>query len=286
MFTLRIQNPNGASITLTDNETDYQVIGIDGLNPTPAQINMTDIANLDGGLFNSSKLETKNIVLTVRINGDAEANRQRLYLFCRTKEMSTIFFKNQNRDVYIEGYVETFEVNPFENGQLAQVSILCPSAFFTGVEEITTDISNTLKRFYFPFAIDYDDPIPISEYESDKVTNVFNASESETGVKIYIDIRVDISSILIRNIQTGEQMLLTYVFKANDRVIINTIKGQKSVYLIRNGVTTNLFTAVDRSSTFFQLAMGDNLFSYLVDNGDVGQKAYITFVRHNIYRGV
>lgn len=286
MFTLKIENPRGDSITLTDNETNYQVIGIEGLNPTPAQINTTNIANLDGALFNSAKLETKNIVLMIRINGNVEANRQRLYLFMRTKELCTIYFKNENRDVYIQGYVETFEVNPFENGQTAQVSILCPSAFFTGMEELTTDISNTLKRFYFPFAIDYDDPIPISEYEEGKITNVYNASESETGVKINIDIREDISSVQIQNIQTGEYMLLNYAFLEDDKVYINTIKGQKSVYLVRSGVTSNLFTAVARTSTFFQLAMGDNLFSYLVDNGDVGQKAFITFVWHNIYRGV
>ena len=286
MFTLRLENPNGNSLTLTGNENDYQVVNIEGLNPTPAVINTTDSANLDGAIFNSAKLETKNIVILVKINGDAEANRQRLYLFCRTKELCTVYYKNQNRDVFIKGYVETFEVNPFDQSQAAQISILCPSAYFTGAQEITTDISNNLKRFYFPFAIDYDDPIPISEYESERVTNVYNASESDTGVKIIININEDISSVLIKNIKTNEQMLLTYAFLEDDVVEINTIKGQKSVALIRNGVRSNLFTAVDRSSTFFQLAMGDNFFSYLVDGGEVEQKAYIKFVWHTIYRGV
>ena len=52
MYEARI-TAGGDTLTLTGNETDYQVIKIDGLNPPQAQINVTPIVGLDGAVFNS-----------------------------------------------------------------------------------------------------------------------------------------------------------------------------------------------------------------------------------------
>ena len=77
MYTAQIENSGGESLRLTQNEEQFQVVGIAGLNPVPAHVNLTDVAGLDGGVFNSSKLNTRDIVITLKINGDAEENRQR-----------------------------------------------------------------------------------------------------------------------------------------------------------------------------------------------------------------
>lgn len=286
MFTLKVENATGAGLTLTGKEGQYQVIKIDGLNPAPAQINTTAIANLDGSLFNSSRLESKNIVITIRINGDVETNRQRLYDYFPTKERVKLYYTNDNRDVYIEGYVETLECDLFNISELAQISVLCPDPYFSSVEEMVSDISNTLALFYFPFAIDYNDPVPISEFENSRVSNVYNEGSSETGVIVDIIARSDFDSVTIRNVETGEEMTLDYSFLENDEIIINTNKGHKSVYLIRDSVQSNLFTAVRRGSVFFQLRAGDNLFGYLLDGSTENEEVSIRFLWRTIYRGV
>lgn len=286
MFTLQVENATGAALTLTGKEARYQVIKIEGLNPAPAQINTTAIANLDGSLFNSSRLNSKNLVITIRINGDVERNRQRLYDFFPTKEPVTVYYSNENRDVFIEGYVETLDCDPFNISELAQISILCPDPYFKGVNELASDISNTLALFYFPFAIDIGSPVPISEFENSRVSNVYNEGSSETGVIVDIIARSDFNSITIRNVETGEEMTLDYQFLENDEIVINTNKGHKSVYLTRNSVQSNLFTAVRRGSVFFQLRAGDNLFGYLLDGSTENEEVSIRFLWRTIYRGV
>ena len=153
MFTCKIENSDGAVYVLTGDEPVYQVIKIEGLNPPKAQINTTTIVGLDGAMFNSSKLESRNIVLTIRINGDVETNRQNLYQYFRTKEACTFYYTNQNRDVYIQGYVESVVCDLFSKSELAQISIICPSPYFKSLDEIVSDISNSLALFTFPFSI-------------------------------------------------------------------------------------------------------------------------------------
>lgn len=286
MYSAKIQNVNGNVLVLTGQEAVYQVIDIKGLNPPKAQINTTTIVGMDGAIFNSSKLQTRNIVLTVKINGNVEQNRLNLYSYFRTKEWCRFFYTNESLDVSIDGYVDSVECELFTNKEIAQISIICPYPYFTALTEIMTDISSSLALFTFPFSIDQNEPIPISTLDLDRVTNVYNTSESETGITIQITILESVSTIEIRNINTGEDFTLNYAFVAGDVITINTIKGQKSVTLLRNGVSTNLFTALQKGSTFFQLHVGSNPFSYLADNGQSNDKVFIQIYYSSIYRGV
>ena len=286
MYTAQIKNSTGDILTLTQNETNYQVVSITGLNPPQAQINTTPIAGLGGAVFNSAKLDTRNIVITLKINGDIEANRQSLYNMFRTKEQCTFYFKNENRNVYIEGYVETCEVDLFSNGERMQISIICPSPYFKSVDNIETDISSTVAAFVFPFSINIDEPIAFSTFDTNREVDIYNSSESETGLQISIYCDTSVNAIEIKNTTTGDDFELDYAFQAGDQIMINTNKGQKSVKLTRNGVTTNLFSALQKGSVFFQLSVGDNNFSYLADNGANNAHVFITFIYSTAYRGV
>ena len=286
MFTLKIENVKNEIITLTQNESDFQVFDIQGLNPPKAQINTSAIAGLDGARFNSSKLETRNIVIYIKINGDVEKNRLLLNTFFSTKEWCKFYYQNGSRDVYTEGYVESNEYTSFSNSVVMQVSILCPNPYFKAMKEIVDDISKVLGAFEFPFAINIGEPIPFSEIDTSRVTNVFNNSESQTGVIIEINILGSVNKLQINNTETGETFKLSYPFVENDKVIIDTNKGEKSITLVREGVRSNIFTAIQKGSTFFQLAIGDNWFSYLADNGQSDDLVHILFKHYTLYRGV
>lgn len=273
---------------VTGDEPKYQVIKIAGLNPPKAQINLTTVVGLDGARFNSAKLETRNIVLTVRINGNVEENRLRLYQYFRTREWCTFYYSNSRRDVSIEGYVESVECNLFAKGETAQISILCPFPYFRSISEIVADSSSVFSQFVFPFTINLGDPVVIStiEEESDGSIDVYNGSESETGVILEIDFNDAASTIEIKNTSTGDDLKLSYQFQSEDKVIVNTNKGEKSITLIRGGVFSNIFSALQPGSTFFQLIIGNNHFEYLVDGVANTEDVSLVFRYYNLYRGV
>lgn len=287
MFTANLENSRGNMITLTGNESDYQIISIQGLNPPSAHLNTSSVAGLDGAMFNSARLNTRNIVITAKINGDVEQNRQILYRYCPTKEKVRFYFTNNNRNVYIDGYVENVECDLFTNDERMQISIICPQPYFMDISDTEVNGSSVTGLFTFPFTIESDTPIPFSEYVLDNTIDLYNDSENEIGVIIDIDVEEDVSSILIRNTGTGDTFTLSYAFEEGDHITIDTIKGQKSVTLLRNGIYSNLFSAMQRGSVFFQLAAGDNFFSYVVD-GDASNNNSITimFTFYKMYRGV
>lgn len=287
MFSCKIENTKGAVLTLTQNESAYQVYNITGLGPPSAKINTSNVAGLDGAKFNSAKLETRNIVIYIKLNGEIEKNRIRLYSYFPTKEWCNFFYKNNSLDVHIEGYVESVEVTPFTDQEELQVSIICPDPYFKALDEIIDDISKVSAAFDFPFAINLEDPVPISTLDISKVTDVYNASESSTGVIIEVDVLGAVDKLLIQSVSTGETFQLVYAFVADDRILINTRKSQKSITLVRDGVEHNIFTAIVKGSTFFQLSLGDNYFSYTVnDDANDENLVNIVFRHYNVYRGV
>lgn len=286
MYIAKIENSGGEVLILTQDESRWTVYEITGLNPPGAQINLTNLAGLDGARFNSSKLATRNIVVSLKINGEIETNRQELYRFFRTKEACIFYFANANRNVKIAGYVETVECNMFSNMEIMQISIICPYPYFQAVEESETDISNQFRLFVFPFSINEGEPVPFSEYTNNRIAVVENGSEAETGAVFEVEFTDNVSKLMIYNTERNEHITINYNFHDGDRAIISTVKGQKSATLIRNGISRNIFSAVERGSVFLQLLPGENRFSYVADDGASNDDVHITVMFSQIFRGV
>lgn len=299
MFTLKVEALTGEILTLTQNESDYQITNIDGLNPPKAIINTSNVAGMDGNKFNSARLEGRNIVITLRLNGNVEKNRIKLYRYFRTKQWCKIYYKNSSRDVYIEGYVESIETDLFSQSEIMQISILCQNPYFQDAQEIVDDISKVVKEFEFPFAFgdngatqdgieivesDLDDAKEFSTYEYERVTEIFNESENETGVIINITFTATVNSPKIIDTITGEYFELRGTYNVGDEVVINTNKGNKSVKLIRNGIESSLFGNLVLGSTWFQLRVGSNYYSYSATRNDTFMR--VIYKHNNIYEGV
>lgn len=286
LYDASIQNSNGDILTLTGQEDKWKITSITGLNPPQAQINTSTVAGMDGALFNSSRLNTRNIVITLYLQGDIEANRQEVYFYARTKEFCTFYFANQNREVYIDAYVDNVECNLFANGELMQISLLCPYPYFKALAELINDLSKLQAAFMFPFSIDYDDPIAFGYYDPGYVGEIVNISDSAVGMIIRLTFADAVSSITIVNTDTNETMGLTYDFIANDIVTINTNQGQKAITLTRNSQDINIFSSIVKGSTFFQLKQGYNHFTFNVDEDANDTDVKVELIHSNIYRGV
>ncbi|MBR5835574.1 MAG: phage tail family protein [Bacteroidales bacterium] len=284
MFELKVENIMGDVITLTQNESAYQVINIEGLNPPNAMINSSPVVGRDGSRFQSSKLEDRNLVITVKINGDVEKNRINLYRYFKSKRWHKIYYKNGSRDVYIEGYVESIENNLFTDNQTMQISIVCHDPYFKSMEEIVTDISQVLASFEFPFAIS--DPIPFSVLVKDRIINIVNDGEADTGLMIFVRATGTVPDLRIFNDLTGEFFGFDQEMIAGDQIVINTNRGEKSITLTRDGVDHNVISGVSRNSTWLTLAMGDNQFTYGTESGRGEEFLEINFRHRTIYEGV
>lgn len=134
------------------------VTNIEGLGPPKANINMLKVSTFDGSIFNSSKIEERNLVITFRPlpSSDVESKRLFLYKMLPIKSYVTVVVETDNRIGGISGYIESNEPDIFSSGETIQVSILCPDPYFKQyeglVEKKTILTPNEPKpTFEFPF---------------------------------------------------------------------------------------------------------------------------------------
>lgn len=153
MYTLIAQNKYGQQMELTHNEA-YVIESIEGIDPPEAVINTTRNANSDGSVFNSSYVDNRQIIITLAINGPAEANRIQLYKYFKNKYPVRLYYKNNTRNVYIDGYCKNVQIEFFNKKQIAQITIICPEPFFNGSEKEVVDFSSVNGLFEFPFSVE------------------------------------------------------------------------------------------------------------------------------------
>ena len=282
MFNLSIRNTKGEILELT-NDRRYDLYKIDGLNPTPATLNFSQLANYDGSIYNGGQLGNRNIVLYIKIHNDAESNRINLYKYFQLKKMIRIFYENNTRSVYIDGYVETFETEYFSMNEIVQISIICPNPYWKSDEETQLDFSNTIDLFEFPFSIPVEG-IEFSRIESITTTYI-DSGEIETGIIIeFIANSNQILNPKFINRTTQEYFALNFDMNEGDVIRINTHRGEKSVILIRDGVETNIINDMRTGSTWIQLVPGINELSYECDEGQANLTVHV--ITTKCYEGV
>ena len=265
MFTLKIQNTKGEIFELTHNSKDYYITSVQGLTPPPTNINTATAGTIDGTFFNSARVNQRNLVITCVINGDIETNRQRLYKIFPRKTKCTVYFKNKNRDVKIDGYVETLDGDLFSMREQIQISIICPRPYFQALNDLYNELSKILALFEFPFSIIT--PIPFSELLDVPIATIDNTGDAMCGTVIDVDVYGSVTGLKIIDITTQKYFELNYSFQANDHIVINTNSGAMGVQLQRSGVITNLLNYVTQGSTWLKLAPGENVFTFTLATG-------------------
>ena len=282
MYTLIAENKYGEQLEITNNPR-YVITDIDGLYPPEGVINTTQVANMDGSVFNSSHINDRVITITMAINGPAEANRLLLYRYFKTKYPVRFYYKNGVRDVYIDGYVSKFSVEYFEKKQTAQIEISCPMTLFRAVKESVTEFANIENMFVFPFAIEVAG-IPFSEIALGEQKTIINGGDVETGVIIKLNALGTVLNPKIYNVDTSDRMTLSVEMQAGDEITINTRKKEKSITLLRDGVQTNIVGKLDAGSTWFNLIPGDNIVTYEAD--EFPEHLQCIFIINNQFEGV
>lgn len=282
MFELSVKNNRGEELNLTNNEK-YTVFKVEGLNPPQATINSAVNVTTDGSTVNSTKVENRNIVIYMTINGDVEANRINLYKYFPVKKEITLYFSHETRDVYIKGYVELLECDLFAQRQTAQVSIICPQPYFSAVDYFVTTFSDISSLFTFPFSI-ASGGIELSAITTNIRKTILNTGDTESGIIIELYARGDVVNPIIYDVDGRVHFKLNFTLRSGDTVVINTNVGEKSVTLIRNGISTNAMGYMTPDSSWFTLGAGDNIFTYDADSGN--SNLQITFRTKVLYSGV
>lgn len=273
-LTLELSNPEASGFLIKE---------IEGLGPPKADINQTEVASGDGSVYNSARATYRNIVITLYplLKPTVEEMRHISYKYFPVKKNLTLTIETDSRICSIEGYVESNEPDIFEEEEIIQVSIICPSPYFydgSGDGYSTKVFYGVEAEFEFPFENNSlsEDLIEFGSIENKQEENIYYDGESEVGFEIIMHAIGEVRDITIFNTITRERMHIDTTKLASimgsgisdgDTITISTVKGEKSINILRNGVYTNILNALDKDTDWFQLHKGDNRFAYICEYG-------------------
>ena len=162
---VEVVNSFGESLTIelgAPEKTGLWVKSIKGIGPGKANINTTDLASSDGGIYNSARSEIRNITMTLGIvdymGEDGTINsvedvRRNLYRWFAKKRPINFIIHTDRIDLISYGYVESNEPDIFQKDETTSISIICPDPnMYLYASSEGLSFSSTEDAFEFPMA--------------------------------------------------------------------------------------------------------------------------------------
>lgn len=246
---------NTLTLDLTNNEDKWVLEHVKGTNPVSATFNESTMIGVDGVTINGSKLSKRNIVFTFYIEGDCEENREELYQFFAPNNQVRLYCDTPLKNVYIDGYVETCECDPYTQSQVMQVSIVCPEPHFKNVESVDTNNVGASGGLTFPFSIEYDVSTTLGEMFLNNQVILYNNGRTTVGFSVDVELLNDADQVLLYNVDNRNEYIgFKGPFIKGDILHINTnarVRNRASV--TRNGATNSIMNKLMQGSTWIKL---------------------------------
>lgn len=303
IHSVTVTNPSGETLKLElarPELTGLIVEKIDGLGPAPATINTVDLGSSDGAIFSSSRVQTRNIVLTLAMFGtqddpSIENARLKTYKYFPLKKRVELEFHTDNRVAQTYGYVESNEPDIFSNRETTQISIICPDPNFYAVGGEEYGFYGVMPLFEFEFSNESvtENLLQMGEIRLDSRTTLNYVGDADTGFVATLHALDVVREITVFNVNTRESFTIHTdkiasitgkPFGKGDDIVLSTIQGEKYMRLRRNGLYTNIIAAWDKNSTWLTLTNGDNTFAFTCEEGE--KELQITFTYRNAYGGI
>lgn len=297
---LTVTNHLGDSLLLelrSPEKSGLLIQSIEGLGPSKANINSTELATMDGAHFNSARATPRNIVLTLALLEfpTIEDSRQRTYKYFPVKKDVTLRIETDNRTVETVGRVESNEPNIFSRQQTTQISILCPDPYFYAEGDSGTVFSGVLPKFSFPFCNNSltENLLSFGDLRFDTRVVFEYAGDADTGMVITIHALGSSANITLFNSTTGESMkidvskisiLTGQPYGLGEDIIISTIRGDRYVRLLRGGEYYNIIGVLNKDADWFQVSNGENIFAFVTEDGL--NNIMVSFGYRNSYGGI
>lgn len=201
---------------------------ITGLNPPDKSLFIGDYSQ-DGGIYQGRRVGNRNVVAIIDLNpnpalGETVASlRQSLYKAFNDPQvdgdyLKMLFHEDDNSLKYLVGYCEKFETDLFDVETLCQISMICPDPYIRDdVDTVLTQSTGWIQVLF--------------TYQG----------TAETGFIVRIYVTAPTNNITLAN--NGKLMKLNNPtgsgYLAGDVIIVNTIRGQRSITLTTNSVLTS-----------------------------------------------
>lgn len=285
-----VSNNNGLFIT-----------EIEGLGPPGANLIFTKLVNVDGSLYNSGKINERNIVIKARFLNAKTVEEARLssYRFFPLKREIRFDVETENRKAYIYGYVEKNEPNIFSDASDMQISVICGDPVFLDSYGTSEDGFSKFGPL-FEFVYSNEGNTAVTEFgnfdvidndEKNTLRILDNKGDVEVGYILTIHALgpyINPTIYFIGSDQTltldtnAIQSFVGTTIAAGDDIILTMLPSKKDCYFVKNTGNTRTYTNITRfidiNFQWPKLTPGyTNWFSVTADYGNENIRCYISY---------
>lgn len=208
-------------VSLPNPNSSFFVTNIEGLGPVKANINISEYANYDGGVLQSTKAGSRNIIMDIgyrpkyKLDGTVQGLRRELYAYFPPKAFVQIRFLDDTLPtIETTGYIESHDPKIFAKDPEVQISIVCPDSYLKAITRTYLESFNNVA------------------------VNPSTTVTAETDFIFDLYVNRPISSVILKN---GLQSDIVYngSLLAGDTFTISTTRGNKYVRIKRGASTIN-----------------------------------------------
>jgi len=251
----------------------YKLINIEGISSSEYNVNIVNNAQFDGGTVKSKRVESRLITITAEYPSteDTETRRQNLIRFFNPYLTGKLYvnYSGVKRVINYEvaGFKDSRE-NLYDPLKFI-INLICPNPFFKDEREFSKNMAGKINSITVPFTIPARGMIMSAKVLRQEAT-IINNGDKDTGLIISFMAKGEVSNPKIENLTTGKFLRIVVDLMPGDILTINTNKGTKRIEL--NG--KNISQKMDRSSSFIDMQVGENILKYSADKGYTNLNVY------------
>ena len=274
---------------------------VEGLETSEITNRTTDLALVDGSSWDGTKLKARPIHIEAgfRSTVNNASNRQRLIKLFNPKNQTTLtiesFGATRQIDCMIEGW-NLAKVTNNDNAVKFVVDFIAPNPYMKSITNFGKNMATILPQFAFPWRVLASEQPDLANYPEESrglmlggmitgyqlvsaAVSLPNDGDVPCGLQVKIVATGAVTNPKILNGE-GEYIRIVTALESGDELLIDTEPRKQRNTL--NGV--NIFNRIDRTSTLFQMAPGDNHLAYEADSGQVNMNVFLYYTP--LYLGV
>lgn len=286
MRSITCTNNNGYTITF-DNQSfsPFILAHVDGIYGFENNLSISTNTMTDGGVFQGNVSKPRNITLTILdkpeySNDNAQRSRDILYLLFSKDTLGTLIYTENGNSREINYRVEKMTVGNAKK-RLYFIYLKAEDPYFYAVEQKSSDIATTISAFEFRHEFyQYEE---LSFRSQERLARIVNDNAvGGIGLEITIVSADDATNPSIIHVENNQHIKVGSSAKPFHMIVGDTLKittgtNDKHVYLIRDGVRTEVNQYLTEDSEFIQLNVGVNNIGYEADSGEYNLRVRVAY---------
>lgn len=255
----------------------FIVSNIDGMTQADVDVASNTVYSMDGDRITNMQTQPREIVIDLLVRHDVSVEAARAYIaqFVKPKQAATLLLtydlSGADQSKAISGRISKIEMPRFSDQVAMQLTLYCSQPYWEDAAFIVKYISDIIDAHHFE--ITWSEPLPMGIYDMTRTREIVNQGDAAVGMVVTITAQGAVKNPALYNNLTGEFIGIVDTLSVGDEVVINTIRGQKSIK--KNGV--NVLSKLMAGSTWLQLDVGSNILLIDADSGASEMYFALTF---------